>query len=41
MVTKKKLILSEKNSAIVNNTKGIIITDSIEIIGDLLLEHRQ
>ncbi len=41
VVAKKKLILPENDIAIANNTKGIIITDSMEMIDDLLLEQRQ
>lgn len=44
VLVKKKIILSEmdsKDMAVVNNTSGIIVTDSMEIIDALLLEQRQ
>lgn len=44
VLAKKKIILPEmdkKDITIVNNTNGIIITDSMEMIDVLLLEQRQ
>ena len=44
VVAKKKIILPEmdkKDITVVNNTNGIIITDSMEMIDALLLEQRQ
>lgn len=43
VLAKKKIILPEmdkKDITVVNNTNGIIITDSMEIIDALLLEQR-
>ena len=43
VVAKKKIILPEmdkKDITVVNNTNGIIVTDSMEIIDALLLEQR-
>lgn len=42
--SKEKIILPEmdkKDITVVNNTNGIIVTDSMEIIDALLLEQRQ
>ena len=44
VLAKKKIILPEmdkKNITVVNNTNGIIITDSMEMINALLLEQSQ
>lgn len=43
VLAKKKIIFPEmdkKDIAVVNNTNGIIVTDSMEIIDALLLEQR-
>ena len=44
VLAKKKIILPEmdkKDISVVNNTNGIIITDSMEMIDALLLEQSQ
>lgn len=43
VVAKKKILpeMEKKDITVVNNTSGIIVTDSMEMIDALLLEQRQ